>query len=353
MFHCRVLPSDCFAGAMYFSVTQKRKKKALKIPFEFYGSKTGLRELDSETLTRIRNGYYQENYNKLRLSALFILVGQIVFIIRDLAADFYRANSLNYLNLAAEVLLGLFSLFFLFYTSWQHVQWDENRVSRVMYNLFMAIVPFSVCAFTFTDMVVRHSVFGVCTCFLFIPIVAPYFDLTRQTILFAVTTVFSAVLFLVCFPDDRLGVIGVILLPLLLYLTSCFMRSYFIKTLIYRENMQRLNDELVYRSKTDFLTDVSSRLCLYEDFLDARSEGKSIGLALYDIDDFKKYNDTFSHLAGDSCLQKPAMRSSFLPKQTAEKSTVTAVRNLWSCLPVLPGICSWRWFPRLTKPFTN
>jgi diguanylate cyclase (GGDEF)-like protein len=53
----------------------------------------------------------------------------------------------------------------------------------------------------------------------------------------------------------------------------------------------------------DELTGLSTRRRLVEDAERALAEGRQIGLALIDLDDFKPINDTFGHLTGDRILR--------------------------------------------------
>ena len=63
-------------------------------------------------------------------------------------------------------------------------------------------------------------------------------------------------------------------------------------------------------SETDALTGILNRLSLNKlcekMFLKSQQNGTSIGLILFDVDYFKEYNDTYGHVAGDTCLQTVA-----------------------------------------------
>jgi two-component system chemotaxis response regulator CheY len=72
----------------------------------------------------------------------------------------------------------------------------------------------------------------------------------------------------------------------------------------------RLNAELFGTSRTDYLTGVGNRLRQDEDLAvlgaRARRYGQTFCVALFDVDRFKAYNDTFGHLAGDEALRSIA-----------------------------------------------
>jgi len=77
-----------------------------------------------------------------------------------------------------------------------------------------------------------------------------------------------------------------------------------------KSELEVANSELYRLANSDSLTQVANRR-RFNEYLDQKWEklGKEeaeISLILCDIDFFKKYNDTYGHQAGDSCLQKVA-----------------------------------------------
>ena len=77
-----------------------------------------------------------------------------------------------------------------------------------------------------------------------------------------------------------------------------------------RAALVRLNSLLYDDARRDPLTLLGNRLQLMEDLTAAASRveryGHSYCLALYDVDFFKAYNDTFGHPAGDHALRRVA-----------------------------------------------
>ena len=70
------------------------------------------------------------------------------------------------------------------------------------------------------------------------------------------------------------------------------------------------NKELVKESQYDELTGINNRYGLTKEYNilneEAYMNGYSICLAIFDIDYFKIYNDSYGHLAGDECLKSVA-----------------------------------------------
>jgi diguanylate cyclase (GGDEF)-like protein len=74
--------------------------------------------------------------------------------------------------------------------------------------------------------------------------------------------------------------------------------------------LQRLNIELLDRSLTDQLTGIGNRRRMEEEIshIHARAVrmGRTYGVALFDIDHFKLYNDYYGHIGGDETLRRVA-----------------------------------------------
>jgi two-component system, cell cycle response regulator len=77
-----------------------------------------------------------------------------------------------------------------------------------------------------------------------------------------------------------------------------------------RAQLEHLNGELAEQARTDPLTQLGNRLRLREDLhtLHARAErhGRPYSIAMFDLDEFKLYNDTYGHPQADSALQRIA-----------------------------------------------
>ncbi|MDT8900231.1 diguanylate cyclase [Anaeroselena agilis] len=77
-----------------------------------------------------------------------------------------------------------------------------------------------------------------------------------------------------------------------------------------QEQLAAANDELQRLSNQDGLTGIANRR-VFDDFLDrawrqAVRDREPVSLLLADIDNFKLFNDTYGHQAGDDCLRQVA-----------------------------------------------
>jgi diguanylate cyclase (GGDEF)-like protein len=74
--------------------------------------------------------------------------------------------------------------------------------------------------------------------------------------------------------------------------------------------LKAANSELYRLANSDGLTQVANRHCFNEylekEWQELGEAGAELSLILCDIDFFKKYNDTYGHQAGDTCLQQVA-----------------------------------------------
>ncbi|OYY60875.1 MAG: hypothetical protein B7Y51_11165 [Burkholderiales bacterium 28-67-8] len=74
--------------------------------------------------------------------------------------------------------------------------------------------------------------------------------------------------------------------------------------------LKRQRDQLRQLSTVDGLTGVANRrafdIALNREWARARRSGEPIALLMCDIDDFKQFNDSYGHLAGDACLHDVA-----------------------------------------------
>ena len=88
------------------------------------------------------------------------------------------------------------------------------------------------------------------------------------------------------------------------------------------ELLAAANSELEKMSLTDKLTNIYNRRYFDRTFnrewLIAKRNGLSLALIMLDIDEFKHYNDTYGHLAGDKCLENIANQIDSLVKRRSE-----------------------------------
>ncbi len=93
------------------------------------------------------------------------------------------------------------------------------------------------------------------------------------------------------------------------------------------EDIKRKNIVLEQQAHTDALTGIPNRFA-FNDFLQnsfekAQEEQTMYGVEIFDIDDFKHYNDTYGHQTGDACLSQIG---ELLVRETAADDRLYAAR---------------------------
>ena len=75
----------------------------------------------------------------------------------------------------------------------------------------------------------------------------------------------------------------------------------------YKQKLEELNEKLNHIAKTDGLTQIANRRhfeqILENVWREAIEKKQPLSLIMFDIDEFKKYNDKYGHRKGDECLK--------------------------------------------------
>lgn len=101
-------------------------------------------------------------------------------------------------------------------------------------------------------------------------------------------------------------------LGLNLSVTTCVSTPFIILALTLFNSLYELQEKLAHLASTDMLTGLPNRRAFFTragGSIDGRRDVPEPGmLILFDVDHFKKVNDTFGHAAGDICLQAVGAR---------------------------------------------
>jgi diguanylate cyclase (GGDEF)-like protein len=105
----------------------------------------------------------------------------------------------------------------------------------------------------------------------------------------------------------------------------------------YQAELRRLNTQLQAQATTDPLTGLYNRLALAQQLnqavAQAERSGSMLSLLFIDVDQFKSYNDTFGHLAGDEAL----LRLAEIIRETAREADAVARYGGEEFVVVLPA----------------
>ncbi|MBI3150292.1 MAG: GGDEF domain-containing protein [Betaproteobacteria bacterium] len=103
--------------------------------------------------------------------------------------------------------------------------------------------------------------------------------------------------------------------------------------------LEEANRQLEALSTTDALTGLANRRCFDQawdaEWQRATRQGLPLAVAMLDVDEFKAYNDTLGHQAGDHCLQRVAQ----VLRATAQRAGELAARyGGEEFVVILPGL---------------
>ena len=94
----------------------------------------------------------------------------------------------------------------------------------------------------------------------------------------------------------------------------------------------KLEERIIRESRIDRLTQIHNRNALYT-YIDSIEDKTDYALAIFDIDDFKKFNDTYGHIVGDFVLREVArvaeefLSDSFVARYGGEEFVVVMKMN--------------------------
>ena len=197
------------------------------------------RNLGKEDRDLVIRRFTEECITRLNVVSAITFLSETVLMILDITSGFFAKDPLNYINLAAELLVILASL---------GANYTCNKMVKVTYHdqkarvrllcVYKTLLIIATFMFIFTDIYVRHRVLGSFIVFWFFIQVIPFRRARTNLGVFGLFGIFISVLYLVFVPGATAGSLFSILAIIFAFAfsTECIRSSAFKKTINNRMN---------------------------------------------------------------------------------------------------------------------
>lgn len=261
--------------------------------------------------TSVDSLLFQKNLRIARIAGILFFLINLYYLISDIVKDFYKQPH-AWPNLIAILLLMVSSVMIVIVSLKKRDNYD-NILNRIALNTFYLLIIVSVTIFAYTlniralEQNASKDFIGITlsTCYLLLLIIAPLPKLIDGVIL--MISMFVGMIILMIVPGkemfDLLKQLSFRIVILIAYIYFYRSNKASAKNVV---EISSLNNELLKSSYIDTLTGALNRNAMnkYTDALIEKGEQKEYGILMFDLDDFKTYNDTYSHVVGDEALKK-------------------------------------------------
>lgn len=195
---------------------------------------TDYKNLNKIERTEVHHIFTSECIRRINWITAVAFLAEIVIMILDFSAGFFNKNTLNYLNLLAEILIIISSLVVNIISDKLIKSEEDNHAQRFKTMFSYKVILFiSIGLFIFTDIYVRHRPLGAYIVFIFIFEIVPFYRAVYNFILyicFISLVTFSYIKFI---PGGKLSSLFNIVFVFIAFMlsTEC-LRSFFIKKII-------------------------------------------------------------------------------------------------------------------------
>lgn len=253
-----------------------------------------------------------EELKTCTLAAFIALLVEIVFLINDFINTSKTFDKV-YFYYIPEITIIVYSVILIICA--KKISMTRKFVAmRVLCSLFYLLVVLGTAMCVYANILEEPNSFSFSIFFLMVMVIAPCTHLIDTIIVFILSAAGITSALLIANPATLLYPYFIILLLLVFF--SIYFRGNLVKSTIYRVKEHDLHEVLKFQTYTDTLTCALNRRAfeevLSDNFDNWRNTKENVVLIMFDIDNFKEYNDNFSHLTGDEVLKLVASTASQL-----------------------------------------
>lgn len=262
---------------------------------------------DKVKVENVESSIAARNLRVARMAAIVFVAINLYYLINDLIKGAYK---LEYTlpNLYALLLLIISSLYIIILATIRHKNYD-NRLIRFSLLAYEICIIISVTIINFTNGIravnsgtnLEFVGITLSSVYLLFFLVVPLYR--RSDTAIVLTLMFVGMIINALLPgNEAFGIFRQVSYRLIVAAGTIYLRKQYVDLAKSELNVKRLNRELVKSSFTDGLTGALNRHALDSYIALLKKQNADIGVLIFDIDNFKLYNDKYSHKMGDEAL---------------------------------------------------
>lgn len=268
-----------------------------------------MKDLSDSTKKKVENMVMDDVVAKILPSAIILLLIQIYYVTSDILTNYYARDG-AYFNKIAEATLIFTSLFALIYII-ARKKTEPITKGRIVINIYYFLIATGMSFYFHSDVYQGILGFSASYFYIIIFLVSPLIYFWDNLLIYLYVLGTTLYTYFTIASDSLNDLSQYILVLVVFFFASHFFKTNSVKLNISKYRIEELNERLAIKSYNDQLTTALNRYALEKYVDDNRGEwilhNTQVGLLMIDIDNFKLYNDNYSHPAGDDCLKRIAL----------------------------------------------
>lgn len=280
--------------------------KSLYLPYFIKREQLTKREIKSARLSQIKS----EILKSLLVSIFVALIMAAYLIFGFSKSAFWGSSTYSKIMLIAIIEMFVGAMLYIMYFFLSHDKIFGYRVRETIQMIFYLLIMIGIYTFyiakSFDSELINNFSLGYIW-FIALAITPPTSFV--GWVITSLTALFGTITTTIVFPvESETVLINYYIIVAAYILASLIIRSYYFTSAYYKNRVIEQNERNMYLSTQDALTEIENRRG-FEQFISNNvsrweAESKTITFIMFDIDHFKKYNDTYGHAKGDECLKE-------------------------------------------------